>query len=214
MRRLLTLLILLAVIGGGMYAIYWWHSPVRAATAQVAGQAPGRRGEATVVPVLTAPSQIRDVPIYLDALGTVQAFNPVSVRTMVDGPLVEVRFREGQDVKAGDVLARIDPRSYQAALDSAVAKKQQDEATLANAKLDLTRYAKLVATNYTSSQQADTRARQVAQDEAQVRRTRRRSTRRSTQLSYATIIAPIDGRIGHPPGGQRQHRAPAPTRRR
>ncbi len=198
MRRLLTLLILLAVIGGGIYATYWWYTRP-AATAQLAGQAPGGfgpRGEPTVVPVLTAQSQMRDVPIYLDALGTVQAFNQVSVRTMVDGPLVEVRFQEGQDVKAGDVLARIDPRSYQAAVDSAVAKKQQDEATLANAKLDVTRYAKLVASNYTSSQQYDTARATVAQLEAQVRGDQAQIDTAKTQLSYATIVAPIDGRVG------------------
>ena len=149
-----------------------------------------------MVPVLTAPSQVRDVPIYLDALGTVQAFNQVSVRSMVDGPLVEVRFQEGQDVKTGDVLARIDPRSYQAALDSAAAKKQQDEANLANAKLDVARYAKLVASNYTSSQQYDTARAQVAQLEAQVRGDQAQIDTARTQLSYATIVAPFDGRVG------------------
>ena len=199
MKRLLTLLILLAVIGGGIYGAYWWYTrPV--ASEQVAGRGRGgfgRRGEEeTIVPVLAAQSEMRDVPIYLDALGTVQAFNQVSVRAMVDGPLVEVRFQEGQDVKAGDVLARIDPRSYQAALDSAVAKKQQDEANLANAKLDVTRYAKLVASNYTSSQQYDTARAQVSQLEAQVRGDQAQIDTAQTQLSYATIVAPIDGRVG------------------
>src|SRR6202034_1794607 len=96
-----------------------------------------------------------DVPIYLDALGTVQAFNTVNIKAMVDGPLIEVRFREGQDVKPGDVLAQIDPRTYQATFDQAVAKKAQDEALLANARIDLVRYQKLVANNYTSAQTAD-----------------------------------------------------------
>src|SRR5690606_820119 len=97
-----------------------------------------------------------------------QASASVVVRPMVDGPLVEVRFREGQDVAVGDVLARIDSRTYQAALDQALARKQLNEATLANARLDAARYAKLAATAYTSAQQADTARTQVAQLEAQV----------------------------------------------
>jgi multidrug efflux system membrane fusion protein len=146
--------------------------------------------------VLAGQSQTQDVPIYLDALGTVQAFNLISVRPMVEGPLVEVRFKEGQDVKAGDVLARIDPRPYQASLDAAVAKKQQDEANLANVKLDAARYAKLVASNYSSAQQADTARAQVAQMEAQVRGDQAQIDTARTQLGYATIASPIDGRIG------------------
>ena len=93
----------------------------------------------------------RDVPIYLDGLGTVQASATVTVKPMIDGKLNEVRFTEGQDVHVGDVLAIIDPRTYQAALDQAVAKKRQDESLLANARLDLVRYQKLAATAYTSA---------------------------------------------------------------
>ena len=125
-----------------------------------------------------------------------QAFNQVAVRAMVDGPLMEVRFKEGQNVKAGDVLARIDPRPYQASLDAALAKKQQDEANLANARLDANRYAKLVASNYSSAQQADTARAQVAQVEAQVRGDQAQIDTARTQLGYATVTAPIDGRVG------------------
>jgi len=166
--------------------------------APVAGRR-GRRGpdgEATPVPVLTAQSQTQDVPIYLDGLGTVQAFNLVSVRPMIEGPLIEVRFREGQDVRAGEVLAKIDPRPYQASLDAATAKKQQDEANLANARLDAGRYAKLAATAYSSAQQSDTARAQVAQLEAQVRGDQAQIDTARTQLDYTTITAPIDGRIG------------------
>ena len=175
MKRALVVLILLGLVGGGGY--WWWHSHNQG-TEQVAQNGSGRgsgRGRrsggdpSTPVPVLAASSEKKDVPIYLDALGTVQAFNLVSIRAMVDGPLVEVKFREGQDVKAGDVLARVDPRPYQASLDAAVAKKQQDEASLANNRADAARYAKLVASNYSSAQQSDTARALVAQTEALVR---------------------------------------------
>ena len=200
MKRLLLLLVLLAAAGGGAY---WWYAHhdtgQQTAAAGRRGFGGARRGGTdpeTPIPVLAATSERRDVPIYLDALGTVQAFNLVSVRPMVEGPLVEVRFREGQEVKAGDVLARIDPRTFQATLDAAAAKKAQDEANLANARLDAARYAKLVASNYSSAQQADTARAQVAQLEAQVRGDQAQIDTARTQLGYATITAPIDGRIG------------------
>lgn len=196
MKRVLLLLLLLGAAGGAGY--YYWFRP---ATTEHAGTSGGRRrggagDEAAPIPVLAARSETRDVPVYLDGLGTVQAFNLVSVRPMVEGPLMEVRFREGQDVRAGDLLARIDPRPYQASLDSAVAKKQQDEANLANAKLDANRYAKLAATAYSSAQQSDTARAQVAQLEAQVRGDQAQIDTARTQLSYTEIKAPIDGRIG------------------
>jgi multidrug efflux system membrane fusion protein len=126
----------------------------------------------------------------------VQAFYTVTMKAMVDGPLLSVNFREGQDVQKGDVLAQIDPRTYQAALDNAVAKKAQDQAQLANARVDLARYQKLVANNYTSAQQADTAKAQVAQFEALVQQDQAQIDTARTQLSYTTIIAPIDGRTG------------------
>lgn len=148
------------------------------------------------VPVVVTPAQVKDVPIYQDGLGTVQAFNTATEKVMVDGPLVSVNFHEGQDVHKGDVLAQIDPRTYRAALDSAIAKKAQDEAQLANAKLDLARYQKLVANNYTSAQQADTTKAQVAQFQAQVEQDQAQIDTARTNLSYTTITAPIDGRTG------------------
>jgi multidrug efflux system membrane fusion protein len=149
-----------------------------------------------IIPVVEALAVTRDMPVWLDGLGTVQAFQTVTVKSMVDGPLVDVPFREGQDVRAGDVLARIDPRVYQAALDSAVAKKALDEATLANARLDLTRYQKLVQTNYATQQQADTAKATVAQQEAQVRQDQAQIDTAQTQLSYTTIVSPLDGKVG------------------
>jgi membrane fusion protein, multidrug efflux system len=188
MRRVVLILLCLLVAGGGAY---WWFV-LRAPGTQ---QARGRRTP-DAIPVLAATATTRDVPIYLDGLGTVQASAMVTVKPMVDGPLVEVDFREGQDVKVGDVLARIDPRSYQAAFDQAVAKKRQDEATLANARLDLVRYQKLAATAYTSAQQADTQKALVAQLEAQVAQDQAQIDSARTQLSYTTITSPVDGRVG------------------
>ncbi len=199
MKRALLILFLLGAAGGAGY--YTWFRPAPTEQAGAGGSGGGRRHgaageEPAPIPVLTARSETRDVPVYLDGLGTVQAFNLVSIRAMIDGPLVEVRFHEGQDVHAGDLLARIDPRPYQAALDSAVAKKQQDEANLANARLDVGRYAKLAANNYSSGQQVDTARAQAAQLEAQVRGDQAQIDTARTQLSYTDIKAPIDGRIG------------------
>jgi multidrug efflux system membrane fusion protein len=105
------------------------------------------------VPVLVAAAATSDVPVYLDAVGTIKALNTVTVSPQVDGKLLSVGFKEGDDVKKGDVLAQIDPTTYQAALDQAKAKKAQDAAQLANAKIDLDRYEKLAATNAINRQQ-------------------------------------------------------------
>ncbi|MDE2582056.1 MAG: efflux RND transporter periplasmic adaptor subunit [Rhodospirillales bacterium] len=151
---------------------------------------------AAAIPVLVAPARVANVPIYLDGLGTVQAFNSVTVTPVVGGPLLSVNFRQGQDVTKGQVLARIDPRLYQAALEQAEAKKAQDEANLANARADLARYQKLVAKNYTSAQQAETQKALVAQLAAQVQMDQAQIDTARTQLSYCTITAPISGRSG------------------
>src|SRR5712691_3199245 len=120
------------------------------------------------VPVLVATAAKADVPVYLDAVGTIKALNTVTVRPQVDGKLLSVGFKEGEDVKKGDVLARIDPTTYQAQLDQAIAKKAQDQALLANARIDLERYERLALTNSINRQQADTQKSLVAQLEAQV----------------------------------------------
>ena len=135
------------------------------------------------------------MPIYLDGLGTVQAFYTVTMKAMVDGPLISVNFREGQDVHKGDVLAQIDPRTYQAALDNAVAKKAQDQAQLANARLDR-RGTEAGGEQLHLGQQADTAKAQVAQFEALVQQDQAQIDTARTQLSYTTITAPIDGRTG------------------
>ena len=188
-RRAGMVALCLLVVAAVIYGI--WFFPAAAP--------PPKKSDATAgqpIPVLVAAAAAKDMPIYLDGLGTVQAFYTVTMKAMVDGPLVTVNFKEGQDVHKGDVLAQIDPRTYQAALDNAVAKKAQDEAQLANARLDLARYQKLVANNYTSAQQADTAKAQVAQFAALVQQDQAQIDTARTQLSYTTITAPIDGRTG------------------
>jgi membrane fusion protein, multidrug efflux system len=181
----LCVLVLAAIAG----AIWFWP-------AGSTKPADARHKAAEAIPVLVAPVVRRDVPIWLDGLGTVQAFYTVTIHTMIDGPLVSVGFKEGQDVRKGEVLAQVDPRTYQASLDQTTAKKAQDDALLANARVDLTRYQKLVATNYTTAQQADTQKSLVAQLEAQVRQDQAQIDNARTLLGYCTIVSPIDGRTG------------------
>lgn len=146
------------------------------------------------VPVLTTAVSRRDVPIYLDALGTVQAFNTVTVRSQVDGELIEVLFREGQDVKAGDVLAQIDPRTYRAAYEQAQATRDKDQAQLDAARRDLARYVALG--DRVTGQSVDTQRAQVRQLEATVRADEAAISSAKVKLSQTVIIAPIDGRAG------------------
>ena len=187
-RGLMVVLCLLVVAGIGA-ALWFWPTGG-------AGQTARNRNANQPIPVLVATAEQKDVPIFLDALGTVQAFNMVTVKPMVDGPLNAVNFTEGQMVKQGDLLAQIDPRTYQAALDQATGKKAQDEAQLANARLDMARYAKLAANNYSSGQQADTARAQVAQFEALVKQDQAQIDNARTLLGYTTITSPIDGRSG------------------
>ena len=187
-RFLLAVVAVLIVVGG----LVWYRGSQKAKQ----GAAHEAAAAQALVPVTIARADYADVPVTVDGIGTVQALNTVNVRPMVDGPLVAVKFREGQDVRAGDVLALIDPRTYQASYDQAVAKKAQDEATLANARLDLTRYAKLAKTQYTTAQQADTQRATVAQDEALVRQDQAQIDSARTNLSYTTIVSPVAGRTG------------------
>lgn len=155
----------------------------------------GPRGD-PMITVTTAKARLEDVPVTIDAVGTVQALNTVTIRTQVDGRLLRLAFTEGQDVRKGDVLAEIDPALYQAQYDQAVAKKAQDEANLANARVDLARYARLVVGNFASKQQHATQKATVAQLEALVRADQAAIDNAKTTLDYATIRSPIDGRTG------------------
>src|SRR6266853_2600142 len=147
-RRTVSITITLLILGGLGY-IAW--------TALQQKQAANRNARPDLpVPVLAATPRTQDMPVYLDGVGAVRALNNVIVRSQVDGKLIAVNFTEGQDVKQGDVIAEIDPVIYQAQYDQAVAKKAQDEAQLANQRLDLARYQQLSASNAGSKQQFDT----------------------------------------------------------
>jgi membrane fusion protein, multidrug efflux system len=179
----ITLLIL-----GGLGYIGW--------TSLQQKQAANRVRPDLTVPVLAATPRIQDVPVYLDGVGAVRALNTVTVRSQVDGKLIAVNFTEGQDVKKGDVLGEIDPVIYKAQFDQAVAKKAQDEAQLANQRLDLIRYQQLAASNAGSKQQADTQRAVVAQQEALVNADQAAIDNAQATLGYTKIIAPLSGRAG------------------
>ncbi len=190
MKRFLRGLVVAAVIAAVVLGI------VGLVKLRTGNKAAGPVAADTSIPVSTAQARVADVPLTVDGIGTVQALNTVNIRPEVDGPLTEIHFREGQDVHTGDVLARIDSRTYQAAYDQAVAKKAQDEATLSNVQRDLGRYDKLAKTQYTTAQQADTQRSLVAQDQAIVRQDQAQVDSAQTNLSYTTIRAPVDGRTG------------------
>lgn len=170
----------------------WWFY----GRGQTAQQKPAAAGDGPGVPVEVAAAERSALPIYLDGLGTAQAFNTVLVRSRVDGELQEIAFQEGQMVNEGDVLARIDPRPYQAALDQAVAKKQQSEATRASNETDLSRTQELASRGFAPRQQLDQRTATVGAIEAQIGIDQAQIDTARLQLGYTTIRAPITGRTG------------------
>lgn len=148
------------------------------------------------IPVTVAVAEAHDVPVYIRGLGTVQAYKTVSVKSRVDGQIVKVDFREGQDVKEGDLLFQIDPRPYQAGLDRAAAAKQRDEAQLEGAQLDLDRYGKLIGSGYQSRQSYDQQKATVDGLKAALAGDQAAIDTAKLNLVYAEVRAPIDGRTG------------------
>jgi multidrug efflux system membrane fusion protein len=148
------------------------------------------------VPVTATTVSSADVPITLDGLGTVQAYNTVSVHTQIDGQIVAIDFKEGQMVHAGDVLAQIDPRSDLAQLASAQAKLVQDQYQLKNSKIDLSRFTALVKTNDTTRQQVATQEAQVGTQTAETAADEAQIDSAQVALSYTTIRSPVTGRTG------------------
>src|SRR5262252_7947916 len=192
--------VIFGIIGALVLLIAWWGFYHRAPSDQAgptggAGHS-GRRGgfgAGGPVPVVAGEVEQKDVPIYLDGLGTVQAFYTVTVHTRVDGELVKVLFTEGQDVKTGDLLAVVDPRPFQAALDQVIGKKAQDEAQLANAKLTLARNTDLLKKKVIDQQDFDTSKYSVDQFQAAVQADQAAIESAQTNLDYTQIKSPIVG---------------------
>jgi multidrug efflux system membrane fusion protein len=183
---------LISVVGSLGY--FGWHRLLAPDSAKTVAQSPAGGARTAAVPVTIAPVQKADFPVYLTGLGTVQGFNTVLVRTRVDGQIDKIAFKEGQLVKQGDLLAEIDPRPFQAALNQAKAKKAQDEANLANANLDLQRYTKLG--EFATRQKTDTQRSTVAQLTAQIAADDAAIFNAQTQLDYTQVKSPISGVAG------------------
>jgi multidrug efflux system membrane fusion protein len=189
-RTMRWIFLLLLAAGVGYFGWQRFRGEDRATAANSAQKAAARAS----VRVTIAPVEKADFPVYLTGLGTVQAFNTVVVRSRVDGQIDKIAFKEGQLVNQGDLLAEIDPRPYQAALDQAKAKKEQDEANIANANLDLQRYTKLG--EFATRQQLDTQRSTVQQLTAQIAADAAAIANAATQLDYTAIKAPISGVVG------------------
>jgi membrane fusion protein, multidrug efflux system len=174
--------------------VFVWHGHGGGARAADKGKAGGGGGQEVAVD--TALAARSDVPVYLEGLGTVQAFYTVTVTSRVDGELQKVGFVEGQTVKKGDLIGQLDPRPFKAALDQAVAAHAKDVAQLAQAKADLDRYELLAPQNLASKQTLDAQHALVAQLQAQIQGDQANIDNAQTQLGYTTITSPIPGKTG------------------
>ncbi|MGD0720717.1 MAG: efflux RND transporter periplasmic adaptor subunit [Roseiarcus sp.] len=192
-RRGWTLAIVVLAVGLGAY-LAWRQFVGNGAGA--AARADGGEPQPAAIPVTVAEVQTADFPVYLNGLGVVEPYDTVTVSSRVDGEVVKVDFKQGQMVKEGDILAQIDPRPYQAALDQALAKKAQDEASLKNAQLNLQRYSTLAQQDFASRQQLDTQQATVDQLIAQIKGDQAAIDNAQTQVSYTTIRSPLSGRTG------------------
>ena len=182
--RILTIIGLLAAVGAG------WELPRNRAETG----APGPSAKAA--PVTAAEIVKGDFPVRLDSIASVQPLNTVSVRARVDGQIEQAVFKQGEIVKQGDLLVRLDARPFKAALDQALAKRTQDQATLDNSRRDLQRYSQLAAKSFATEQQLNTQQALVASGVAQIAADDAAVENAQTQLSYTEIRAPISGRIG------------------
>jgi len=188
--RWLVAFVLVALVGGAVGVL------TGRTDAQSTAARRGKGGADGPIPVTLAPVKAQDVPVMLTGIGTVQASNTVTISPMVTGPIVSINFTEGQDVKTGDVLARIDPRTYQATLDQDRGKLAQDQATLAGAQRDLSRYEQLTRSNYESAQTADDERATVQETKGLIEQDEAAIELAQTNLDYCTITAPVNGRLG------------------
>ena len=166
-------------------------------TLQAAGGKKGQKGAmAQSISVAVAKAETRDLPVYLSGLGSVEAFNTVVVKSRIDGQIVEIAFKEGQEVKQGDLLVVIDPRPYEVALSQAQATLFKDQSALKDAKLNMDRFAGLVKDGVIPQQQYDTQVSTAGQLEGAVRADQAQVDNAKLNLTYARITAPISGRVG------------------
>ncbi len=189
--------IVLCLLGGAAYFYYPRFFPATA-EAQSQGSKGGKddKNGGRAVPVIAAVSRQGDMPVYLNGLGSVTAFNTVTVRSRVDGQIMKIGFTEGQLVKEGDLLVEIDPRPFQVMLEAAEAQKARDQALLQNALLDRERYNVLYKQEAIPKQQYDTQLSTVAQYEATVKSDQSAIDNAKLQLVYSKITSPLTGRIG------------------
>jgi multidrug efflux system membrane fusion protein len=185
-----TALIAASVVGFAVLGLFYWY------WSQGPDPAHAGRPARAAVPVSVATASREDVPVYLTGLGTVQALFTVGIHAQVDGKLQEVFFKEGQRVNRGDVLAKIDPRLYRAALDAAKAHKALDEAALTAAVKDLARFQALVLKNAETQQNVDLQQSKVDQNKASIAADDAAIETAQTNLDYTDIVAPNDGRMG------------------
>ena len=193
--RSIGILFLIAILAGGSFL---WRSTHKPQTTAAAGRGRGDRnadGNARI-PVAVTPAQRRDLPVYLDGLGSVEPLNTVTLKSRVDGQMMEVRFKEGQEVKKGDLLAIIDPRPYEVALAQAQANIAKDKAQLADAKLNVDRYSQLVKDGVIPQQQYDTQRALASQLEGAVAADQAQIDNATLNIDYCHITSPTDGRVG------------------
>ncbi len=182
-----SLLVTAALIGGGAYAFSSAQSNTQAAPATT-GPPP--------VPVVAEPVKSGTVPIYLRGIGTVQAYNTDTIRAQIQGQITQIAFKEGQSVHAGDLLAQIDPRPFQALLDQAIANRERDQAQLVNAQANLQRDSQLLTHGYATPQTVDLDKANTGQFGAAVKADEAAIEYAQTQLAYTRIISPINGVTG------------------
>jgi len=194
-------LIVLVVIAAAAGAYYWWQHPTQPNTDTQADAQPqrgkgGANARRPLAPVQAASATTQSVPQFISGLGTVTAANTVTVRSRVNGDLVAIHFTEGEQIKAGQLLAEIDPRPYQVALTQAQGQLAKDQATLANARRDLARFEKLAKTSLVSQQELDTQRSLVNETLGTLKADEGSVASAQLDLTYSRITSPIDGRVG------------------
>jgi len=198
-RRTRFVLIVLGLAIAGALAYYYWPGRDQA-LAEVSekgkGKGKGGAGANRPVPIIAAPARTGEVGVYLSGLGTVTPLATVTVRSRVDGQLMRVNFREGQLVRAGELLAEIDPRPFEVQLAQAEGQLAKDQALLKNAIIDLDRYRTLFEQDSIARQQLDTQAALVRQYEGTIKADQASVANARLQLTYSRVTAPLSGRIG------------------